>query len=185
VGFKEGASGIELPDKEQVTDAVKECIGRHVERQIYPRVAALEKKLKQNPSAISYRNKLAVVYARYGLYDKALEQFQRILYQREYTPALTNTGNIYFIRKEYQSALKYYNRALEQNSRNRSALVGIARCNHELENYGLVKKTYEQIKDLDPDLAERYAYLDLKGGRADRALDAAGLQTIVVWQEEE
>ena len=185
VGFKEGASGIELPDKGRVTDAVKECIGRHVEQQIYPRVAALEKKLKQNPSAISYRNKLAVVYARYGLYDKALEQFQRILYQREYTPALTNTGNIYFIRKEYQSALKYYNRALEQNSRNRSALVGIARCNHELENYGLVKKTYEQIKDLDPDLAERYAYLDLKGGRADRALDAAGLQTIVVWQEEE
>ena len=185
VGFKEGASGIELPDKGRVTDAVKECIGRHVEQQIYPRVAALEKKLKQNPYAVSYRNKLAVVYARYGLYDQALEHFQKILHQREYTPALSNLGNIHFIRKEYQRALKYYDRALQQNSRNRSALVGAARCNHELENYGLVKKTYEQIKDIDPELAERYAYLDLKGDEAARALDAAGLQTIVVWEEKE
>ena len=66
-----------------------------------------------------------------------------------------------------------------------AALLGITRCAHELENYYLSKKTYGEIQELDPDLAERFAYLDLKGEDATRAAEASGTRNTFVWEEEE
>jgi hypothetical protein len=41
------------------------------------------------------------------------------------------------------------------------------------------------LKAVDPNLADRFAYLDLKGEEATRAADAAGVRETVVWEEEE
>ena len=184
VGFKEGA-GITLPDRGQVTDAVRITINKHVDREIYPQVESLKKKLKDNPSDIRSRNKLALVHARYGLYDQALEDFLEILEEREYSPALTNTANIYYLKGDLAEALEYYDRALDQNDKNRSALVGVARCNYDMENYGTVKQVYAKIQELDPDLAGRFAYLDMRSDEDARASAVAELSNTVVWEEEE
>jgi tetratricopeptide (TPR) repeat protein len=119
------------------------------------------------------------------MYEKAIEGFLEILRRQEYLPAMTNAANIYFLQENYGTALDLYNRALKQNSENRAALLGVARCNHELENYGFVKQTYDKIQKVDPELAERYAYLDMKGEEASRASDAAGLKNTVLWEDEE
>jgi tetratricopeptide (TPR) repeat protein len=185
VGFKEGGTGIPLPDRQQVTEAVLIAVNKHVEREIFPQVERLKKKLKENPDDIRSRNKLALTHARYGLYDKALADFLQILKNREYSPALTNAANIYYLKGSLPEALAYYNRALEQNNNNRSALVGVARCNYDLENYGTVKQTYAKIAELDPGLAERFGYLDLRGDDEVRASAVAELSTTVVWEEEE
>ena len=54
-----------------------------------------------------------------------------------------------------------------------------------MENYGLVSRTYEKLKEIDSDLANRFAYLDLKGEEGVRAADAAGVRRHVIWEEEE
>jgi len=114
-----------------------------------------------------------------------LEYFTKILEEREYKPALNNMGNIHFIRTEFETAQEYYQRVLSIDTRNKTALLGVARCNHELENYGLVSKTYRELKTLDPGLAERFAYLDLRGEEATRAADVSGIRKVIVWAEEE
>ena len=63
-------------------------------------------------------------------------------------------------------------------------LLCMARVNHELENYGLVKKSYEKLKAVDPDLADQFAYLDLRGDEAARAAEMSAIKEIVVWDEE-
>jgi tetratricopeptide (TPR) repeat protein len=126
-----------------------------------------------------------VLYARHGLYDQALERLDEIIAERSYAPALVNAGNIHFIREEFESALSYYQRARENRPRNKTAILGVARCHHELENYGFVGKAYEELERIDPDLATRFAYLDLRGQEATRAADAAGLRDVVLWEEEE
>ncbi len=184
VGFREG-SAIALPDRRQVTDAVQAAITGHVEREIFPQVERLQERLQTNPNDIRRRNQLAVVYARYGLYDNALEEFLRILNTQEYPPALTNVANIYYLRGDLAEAADYYDRALNHDEDNQAALLGLARCNYDMENYGLVRQTYGRIQELDPELAERFAYLDLRADEETRASAVAELSNTVVWEEAE
>lgn len=185
VGFTRESSGIELPDRQSVTAAVRDSITRHVEREVSPQVRQLEKRIASSRGDIRYKNKLAVVYARYGMYEKAIQGFLDIIGRQDYPPALTNAANIHFIQENYSAALELYNRVLARNGENRSALLGVARCNHEMENYGFVKQAFDKIKKIDPELAECFAYLDLKGDEAARASDAAGLKNTVLWEDED
>jgi len=185
VGFREGSGGIRLPERAAVLSAFRETLNRHIDREIYPQVGKIQGRIASGGSPYKYENKLAVLYARHGLYERALEELEQIVSRREYPPALVNLGNIHFLRKEYEDALGYYQRVLDHNGENRTALLGVSRCNHELENYGFVAKTYKRLKSLAPDLAMRFAYLDLRGDEANRAADAAGIMKTVVWEEEE
>jgi tetratricopeptide (TPR) repeat protein len=184
VGFREGAELLQLPDREAVTAAFRKSLEAHVEREIYPQIAKLRARLEQSRNKERDRNELGVVYARYGLYGRALEIFQEIVAHNEYLPALINLGNIHFLQENFEKALSYYQRALQVNERNSIALLGVARCNHELENYGTVAKIYKELQTLDPDLAMRFAYLDLRGEEASRAADAAGIRQTVLWEGE-
>jgi tetratricopeptide (TPR) repeat protein len=155
-----------------------------VETEIYTQEAEIRAQLGQNQNEVRLLNKLAVLYARNGLYDKALQSFKEIVEQRQYTPALTNIGNIYFIKQEYEKALGYFEEAATLNDRNSAAVLGIARCCHELEDYETVNKKYGDLKALNPDLAVRYSYLDLGGDKTARANDALAMAAIVAWEEE-
>lgn len=185
VGFKEEAAGIELPDRTTVTEAFRRSLDRHIEKEIYPQVARLHNRMAESETPYKYQNKLAVLYARHGMYEKALETLEEIVALEDYPPAFINLGNIYFLRDEYSAALTHYEKVLEGETDNKTALLGIARCHHELQNYGFVKKTYDELKSVDPDLADRFAYLDLKGEEAGRAAAAAGVREVVLWEEEE
>ena len=185
VGFREGSGGIRLPERAAVLSAFKETLNRHIDREIYPQVAKIQGRIASGGSPYKYENKLAVLYARHGLYERALEELEQIVSRREYPPALVNLGNIHFLREEYEDALDYYQRVLDRDGGNRTALLGVSRCNHELENYGFVAKTYDRLRSVAPGLAARFAYLDLRGEEANRAADAAGIMETVVWEEEE
>ncbi|MDA3955432.1 hypothetical protein [Oceanispirochaeta sp.] len=185
VGFKESSGGIEMPSRNDVTAEFVKTISRFVEQEIYPQESAILEKMADSNNKHIYQNKLAVLYARYGLYDKAIQTFDSINRSRVYIPSLINTGNIYFIQNNFEKSLIWYEKVLSTDSRNKKALLGSARCNHELENYGTVKKAYQELKSIDSELAQRFAYLDLRGDEGQRAADATGLRDVVLWEEEE
>ncbi len=185
VGFREQTAGINLPSRNAVTSAFSQALTRHLEREIYPQVARLQNKMAESKTPYIYKNKLAVLYARHGLYEQAMKNLEEITDSRDYSPALINLGNIYYLQNNFKTALDCYERVMDRDNRNKTALLGVARCHHELENYGFVGSTYDKLKSIDPDMATRFAYLDLKGAEAGRAASAAGVQNIVVWEEEE
>ncbi len=185
VGFMDSGSQIELPGKAAVIEGITDSVEQHVEREIFPQVKLLEERLAQGRNSLRTLNRLALVYARYGRYDKAMEYYEQILSETEYPPALTNVANIHFLRENYGQALDYYNRTLTLESGNKSALIGAARCNYEMENYGFVKQTMASVRAVDPELAERFAYLELRGDDSARASDITALKNTVIWGEEE
>ena len=103
----------------------------------------------------------------------------------KYMPALMNLGNIYYLNDEMEKALELYERATRIQPKNPKVLLHVARANHELENYGSVKKSYNKLKKVDPDLAMEYAYLDLASDDATRAANRSQMKDVMIWEEEE
>jgi len=144
------------------------------------KLAASVQKSGGNPASV---NALGVLYARYGLADKAEAQFTAALKSGEYLPTLMNMGNLRFLKRDMEGALSFYERAARLAPHIPSVLLGLARANHGLQNYGTAAKAYDELKALSPDLAERFSYLRLKGEEATRAAAMAAVNDVVVWEE--
>ncbi len=180
-----GTSDVSLPDRDKIEIAYLNEVTRFIDRQIYPRVAKLQGEINRSGGAPRSINKLGVLYARYGLYDRAKREFNRILKKdSSYVPALINLGNLYYLSGDIKGALKYYNRAYKIEPDNAKVLLCVARANHEIENYGTVREVYGKLKAINPDLAMRFSYLDLRGEEASRAASMAEVKEVVIWEEE-
>jgi hypothetical protein len=99
-------------------------------------------------------------------------------------PALVNLGNLRFRSAGNEDALAFYARAFKKAPHDPMVLLGLARANHELQNYGIVKTEYEELRTLNPDLADQFAYLRLQGEESTRAAAASQVVGVVVWEEE-
>jgi len=171
VSYSAAQAAVTPPAETDWTKAYVEEVKTFVNLQIATRVQALQTEIKNNPSKPGYVNKLGVLYASYGLYDAAHTEFLK-LDKQDYVPALINLGNLAFLKPDMKAAAAYYNRAVKKESSNAKALLGVARANHEQENYGASQEAYTALKKVDPTLAAQYAYLDLKGAEADQAAKA-------------
>jgi len=174
---------VNLPPSEKIVSASRQEVGKFIDKEISTKAAALESQITKGQDPRKPTNELGVLYARYGQYDQAQKQFEKLLAKEEYVPALLNMGNIFYLNDQKEKALAYYNRAYAKDPENPRVLLQVARVNHDLEHYGTVEKLYAELKARDPDLARRFAYLDLKGEDATRAANVAGVNGVVVWEE--
>ena len=103
----------------------------------------------------------------------------------DYAPAVANLGNIEYQEGNLEEAADYYESALNLEPDDPAVLLSLARVNHQMENYGTATKSYDRVKELDPTLAGRFAYLGLQGDDAARAAEAGGTANQLLWVEEE
>jgi len=184
VGLPGGGAEIDLPAADLIVKSYSQEVMLFIEREMYPRIAKLEAEIKSKGGSPELLNKLGVLYARYGVMDKAETEFKKIVDIKEFVPALINLGNIYYLNENWETALDYCERAYRQTPDNAKVLLPIARVHHKLENYGYARRTYIKLKKADPALAERFAYLDLKGEEGVRAAEVSRVEGVVVWTEE-
>ncbi|MDZ7794671.1 MAG: hypothetical protein U5P10_13575 [Spirochaetia bacterium] len=85
--------------------------------------------------------------------------------------------------KDDYTALERITEYMNIQPQSTTVMPGIARTNHELENYGTVRRHYQRLQELEPKLAETYRYLDLRGEEAGRVLSAEGVGGSVIWAE--
>jgi len=185
VGLPGTGKELELPEQELIIAEFNDQVSRFIDREIYSKVAQLQGDIQRHQDNYKYINRLGVLYARYGLNDRAIDEFEKVLELRAYVPTLLNMGNIYYIDKAMEDALIYYERAEGEAPDNPRVILSIARVNHELENYGSVRRSYERLRTLDPELATRFAYLDLRGEEASRAAELSAVKDVVLWEEDE
>jgi tetratricopeptide (TPR) repeat protein len=157
---------------------------RFIENEMSPQRSKLEAEISETQGNVKVINKLGVLYARYGLYEEAEGEFEKVLKQREYAPALINLGNLYFINEEMKKAREYYLRAGEVLPDNPKVLLSLARVDHALEDYESARGAYGRLRDIDPSLASRFAYLESRGEESARAAEATGMGGVVIWEEE-
>jgi Flp pilus assembly protein TadD len=157
---------------------------KYIDRDLYPQTQRLEKKIKADPSNVGLINNLGILYARYGVYDKAEAAFNRILKTREYVPALVNMGNIAYLKKDMNGAKKYYEKAYAKEPSNASVLLNLAKVSYELGKYDETQKYYALLAKKDSQLAGRFAYLSMKGSNdTARAADVERMKEEMVWDE--
>lgn len=184
VGLPGGSGELVLPAADQVLAAFFDEAGRLAERELAPRAKRLEDEIARSGDSPASRNKLGVLYGRYGLLERAEAEFRRALERSEYAPALVNLGNLHLLRKAYGEAETAYGRAARADPANAAVLVNLARLQYLRERYGEAKGTYERLLDLDPALAARHAYLGEAAGDSARAGSAAELRGTVEWSED-
>jgi tetratricopeptide (TPR) repeat protein len=184
VGLPGEGYTVRVPQEDKIMSAYLQELVTFIDREIYPKIAEIQAEINRTGGSPESYNKLGILYARYGLYDRAEREFNRVLdKQRNYVPALINLGNIYYLNGDIQNAKVYYDRAYQQQPDNPKVLLTVARVNHEMENYGTVKQTYAKLKEVDPDLAQQFAYLDLRGDDATRAAAIGRVKEVVLWEE--
>ena len=184
VNFPGAASQMSPIDSAKVVKDFQDDLAHLISREISGRESSLMATIEKSGESSQSLNALGVFYAQYDLSEKAEIQFQAILKKIDYVPALVNLGNLRFLTRDFDAALTFYQRAAKREPHNPLVLLGMARANHEQQNYGLAKKEYEELKTLNPELATRFSYLQLQAEEATRAATVAQVSDVVVWAEE-
>ncbi len=184
VGFAQGAASIVLPDSEKVMSRYESALDRFVRREIDPRVDTLKAGMKSGENPVALRNKLGILYARFGLLDEAAAEFRAVISSSQYVPALINLGNIHYLKDDMKTAIGYYQSALKQAPGNTVALLGVAKASYELDDYQSVNDTLAQLEREAPEMAAQFSYLGSGGGDVGRASQAVERE-ISVWDDEE
>ena len=186
VGLPGDITTLTLPSSDTLVSVYLTELINYIDREIYSQLVKIEDDIAKSGETTKLVNKRGVLYARYGLNDKAEMEFTKSLSMNsKYMPALMNLGNIYYLNDEVEKALELYERATRIQPKNPKVLLSVTRANHELEIYGPAKKSYDKLKKIDPDLAVEYAYLDLAGDDANRAANMSQMKDVMIWEEEE
>ena len=171
-----------LPEEKLVAKSFSTTVDEFVIAQITPQIAWYENRIATAPTAQNY-NDFGVLYARYGLFEQAEEQFH-IARNMKYLPAVLNTANLCYSKKEYSNATAWYNQVLKTDSGNNLAMLGLARCAYETGDYEECDLWYGTVYKNDKALAKQYSYLgafESTGGRsfslADRLENTVWLQS--------
>jgi hypothetical protein len=183
VGYSSIAASVPIPAEDAVAKAYQASAGAFVMTQIQAQEAALIAAAAKPAAKAKSLNSLAVLYSRFGLYDKAAKALDQVLANEEYLPALINAGNVCFVQKQSQKALAYYTRAYRKDPNNATVLLCYARINQVLENYTAASNAFAKLQAKDPALAAQYSYLGLKGEDSTRAASADAVQSKVPWME--
>jgi tetratricopeptide (TPR) repeat protein len=184
VGLPAGDSGFDPPATEAVLDLYNEELIAFIQAELEPKVEECQKRIAASGNHPKEINTLGVLFARYGLFVEAKNEFHRVLEADEYVPALVNLGNIYFLEEDYDSALLYFERAHTVNPTSANVLLCLARTHYQLELYEKTREYYTRLKDVEPDLAGRFAYLVVRTKEEVRAQEFVSFGRDVLWEEE-
>lgn len=184
VGVAGESSAYPKPKDEKVINAFENSLYRYIKREVDPQAEAITGRFGPDGGGGRDFNRLGILYAMYSLLSEAKEWFQKA-FDDGFRPAAINLGNVAFLQEDYEEAAEYFTKALEYRSNNRSALIGLARAKYELDIFSEADELYQEIKKIDPDLAERYSYLSSTvEGSVSRASSAADRKGNLLWDEE-
>ena len=100
------------PSAASLSSALKSGIQGLIDREFAPRAAVLLQEAKKPGASPRTLNSLGVLYARYGSYDKAQEQFAKAAARGDYLPAMINLGNVYLTQKQFKAAAEQFRKVL-------------------------------------------------------------------------
>jgi tetratricopeptide (TPR) repeat protein len=150
------------PAEDAVDQAFDTVLGRFASAEVEPKINRIMASVNGEVTG-TQANSMGVVYAQYGFYDKAKEQFEKAV-SLGYNQAVINLANIAFLKKDFEEAAKGFEEALESRPDNKNVLLGLARARYELGDYDAANTLFLKVKTIDPALAERYSYLAAKVG---------------------
>ena len=173
------AAKFTLPEDSMVAEGFSYIVDEFVLNQITPQIASFENLLAKAPTAQNY-NDFGILYARYGLFEQADEQFQKAR-SVKYLPSILNTANLCYSKKDYAQATSWYKQVLAVDPENNLAMLGLARCAYETGDYNECDKWYGKVYKNDRKLARQYSYLGAFESTSGRSFSLADRLENTVW----
>jgi hypothetical protein len=162
--FLAGTQGLKDIDAAVLDKSYMDELSRFIQTEIKDREANIKKELSANPQDAKARNKLGVLYARYGLNDEASAEFNKAS-KTGYAAAFANLGNVALVMGKTDDAIARFKEAYDRDPGNQAALAGLAKAYSLKGDDESMKKFYDKLKNIDPKTAERFASLaSLKEG---------------------
>jgi tetratricopeptide (TPR) repeat protein len=155
------------PDAEKVWASYSAELKRFYDADFKPRIEEAQKALSMDKGSVKALNRLGVLYARFGMYKEAQQQFEAIIKKDAMNAsALVNLGNILFLNGKAEAAIAYYNRALAVTPDLSAALQGLIMAGYELARSDLVKDATARLKAVDPEAANHLSDAGVAAGAA-------------------
>ena len=173
------AAKFTLPGDEEVAEGFSYIVDEFVLNQITPQIASFENLLAKAPTSQNY-NDFGILYARYGLFEQAEEQFQKAR-RVKYLPSILNTANLCYSKKDYTQAANWYKQVLDLEPANDLAMIGLARCAYETGDYNECDKWYGKVYKNNRKLARQYSYLGAFEQTSGRSFSLADRLENTVW----
>jgi len=114
-----------LANTEVILAETNRVMDRYVVQEIMPIVWRVEAQIARSPTAANY-NRLGILQARAGRLNEAKANYERAA-NMGFVPAMTNRGSLALTERDYNTAERWYRRALAVDSRNAAALRGLER----------------------------------------------------------
>ncbi|MCQ2572987.1 MAG: tetratricopeptide repeat protein [Treponema sp.] len=131
-GFSSGQDVEIKPEESELVAAAETDISRYITTEFGPRIAAVQAQIRANGPSIELYNQLGLLYVRAGMYSSAIPVYSESAKYGS-TSAMNNLGNICSLQKKYEEALAWYEKTLELDPENKTALKGVARMKSEIE----------------------------------------------------
>ncbi len=185
VGISSTPLSLVYPGKESILERYQQALEEFVDREIGAAIGSYQAQFREGKDSPRLRNRFGVLYARYGRFADAEQQFLKAVdLSRSYAAPMVNLGNVYYLQQEPQKALRWYERARELAPNSKAVLAGLAQVQYELEQYDKVRESYSHLAEVAPEVAERYAYLVNENDALGRA-SRAGEGVAALWEVEE
>ena len=159
------AYSVEPPAGEHVRRLIQRehtvLLARRLEREVAP----FRQALSVNPKDAEARLQIGTIYARNGIEDVALKEFDAILaLQPKHASAQNNRGNLYFARGDFERALDAYRSAEEADPADGGIRLNAALAYYRLGKLAEARAKFREATELRADLAAQYgAFAKLLG----------------------
>jgi hypothetical protein len=183
VGLPGVAPELAPPPRERTIAAFSREVGAYIDGEIKAQLAKIDQQVSGGLGEREARNRRGIVYARFGRFGAAVEEFKKSLAGGDFGPALVNLGNIAFLSKDWKAARGYYERAAKADPRNPRIMLAVARSAYELDDAKTAGSLFAQASALDPSVGAKFAYLGGQSGSDTlRAADVEATKSLVTWE---
>ncbi|HEX7221319.1 MAG TPA: tetratricopeptide repeat protein [Burkholderiales bacterium] len=129
-------------------------LARRLEREVQPYRQAL----RVNPKDFDARLQIGTLYARNGIDEVALKEFEAILAANpKHASAHNNRGNLYFARGDYERALESYRAAENADPADGGIRMNAALAYYRLGKLAEARGKFSEATELRADLAAQYS----------------------------
>ena len=174
-----------VPEAEAIQASFDQQLSQFVQKEIGPRADLLQAQMVDTESRSHYGNRLGILYARYGLYEEARQEFLKVLEIGEEGFVLLNLGDVAFITGANEDALDLYRRAPALAGEDPAAQLALIHVFHELDDSESVEILLHELGWMAPDLVDQFNLFVADHndqGRSSGRGDRAG---IVSWQAQQ
>jgi len=189
VGLKETDLGLQYGDREAIQREFKRDLGKLADLMVQDLVSVTRERGRKEDF-----NRLGIRYAQLHRLEPAEQSFRRALQiDPSYLSPQINLGNLLYLREQYSEALARFERTLALLRRSgkgatsiaAKVLLNMSRASYLLDRYDSAASLYAQAAELDPEEAQRFAFLAGSGAGDARAAEQINPRTDILFVEEE